>query len=59
MRGAIPSLSQYVFVAWYLVFHRDNSTFLPFRYDIIYTRTLPYYSELLMPQCDVSVRRKS
>jgi hypothetical protein len=28
MRGAIPPLSQYVFMAWCLVNHRDNSTFI-------------------------------
>jgi hypothetical protein len=27
MRGAIPPLSQYVFVAWYLAKHRHNFTF--------------------------------
>jgi hypothetical protein len=27
MRGAIPPLLQYVFMAWYLVRHRDNFTF--------------------------------
>jgi hypothetical protein len=27
MRGAIPPLSQYVFMAWYIVKHRDNFTF--------------------------------
>jgi hypothetical protein len=27
MRGAIPPLSQYVFMAWCLVKHRDNFTF--------------------------------
>jgi hypothetical protein len=27
MSGAIPPLSQYVFMAWYLVKHRDNFTF--------------------------------
>jgi hypothetical protein len=27
MRGAIPSLAQYVFMAWCLVKHRDNFTF--------------------------------
>jgi hypothetical protein len=27
MRGAIPSLPQYVFMAWYLVKHRENFTF--------------------------------
>jgi hypothetical protein len=27
MRGAIPPLSQYVFMAWWLVKHRDNFTF--------------------------------
>jgi hypothetical protein len=27
MRGAIPPLPQYVFMAWYLVKHRDNFTF--------------------------------
>jgi hypothetical protein len=26
-RGAVPPFSQYVFVAWYLVKHRDNFTF--------------------------------
>jgi len=29
MRGAIPPLSQYAFMAWCLVKHRDNFTFLP------------------------------
>jgi hypothetical protein len=28
MRGAIPPLSQYVFMAWYLVKHRNNFTFI-------------------------------
>jgi len=27
MHGTIPPLPQYVFMAWYLVSHRDNSTF--------------------------------
>jgi hypothetical protein len=27
MRGAIPSLPQYIFIAWCLVKHRDNFTF--------------------------------
>jgi hypothetical protein len=27
MRGAIPPLPQYVFMAWCLVKHRDNFTF--------------------------------
>jgi hypothetical protein len=27
MREAIPPLPQYVFVAWFLVKHRDNFTF--------------------------------
>jgi hypothetical protein len=27
MRGAIPPLPQYVFMAWCLVQHRDNFTF--------------------------------
>jgi len=26
MRGAMPPLSQYAFMAWYLVKHRDNFT---------------------------------
>jgi hypothetical protein len=26
MRGAIPPLSQYVFMAWFLVKHRDDFT---------------------------------
>jgi len=30
MRGAIPPLLQYAFMAWCLVKHRDNFTFLPF-----------------------------
>jgi hypothetical protein len=30
MRGAIPPHHQYVFMAWCLVKHRDNFTFLPF-----------------------------
>jgi hypothetical protein len=29
MRGATPPLPQYVSMAWCLVKHRDNSTFLP------------------------------
>jgi hypothetical protein len=29
MRGAIPPLPQYVFMAWCLVKHRDNFTFIP------------------------------
>jgi hypothetical protein len=28
MRGAIPPLPQYVFIAWCLVKHRDNFTFI-------------------------------
>jgi hypothetical protein len=28
MRGAIPPLYQYVFMAWCLVKHRDNFTFI-------------------------------
>jgi hypothetical protein len=28
MRGAIPSLSHYAFMAWCLVKHRDNFTFI-------------------------------
>jgi hypothetical protein len=31
MRGAIPPLPQYVFMAWCLVKHRDNFTFLKSR----------------------------
>jgi hypothetical protein len=27
MRGAIPPLPQYTYMAWYLVKHRDNFTF--------------------------------
>jgi hypothetical protein len=27
MRGTIPPLPQYAFMAWYLVKHRDNFTF--------------------------------
>jgi hypothetical protein len=27
MRGAIPPLPQYAFMAWCLIKHRDNSTF--------------------------------
>jgi len=27
MRGPIPPLPQYIFVAWYLVKHRDNFAF--------------------------------
>jgi hypothetical protein len=27
MKGAIPPLLQYAFMAWYLVKHRDNFTF--------------------------------
>jgi hypothetical protein len=27
MRGAIPPFSQYFFMAWYLVKHRDSFTF--------------------------------
>jgi hypothetical protein len=27
MRGVLPPLSEYVFIAWYLVKHRDNFTF--------------------------------
>jgi hypothetical protein len=34
MHGAIPPLPQYVFMAWYLVKHRDNFTFL--RRDIVW-----------------------
>jgi hypothetical protein len=30
MRGTIPPLPQYVFMAWCLVKHRHNFTFLPF-----------------------------
>jgi hypothetical protein len=29
MRGAIPSLPQYVFMAWCIAKHRDNFTFVP------------------------------
>jgi hypothetical protein len=28
MRGAIPPLPQYIFIAWCLVKHRDNFTFM-------------------------------
>jgi len=30
MRGAMPPLPQYIFMAWYLVKHRDNFTFFTF-----------------------------
>jgi hypothetical protein len=33
MRGAIPPLPQYVFMAWCLVNHRDDFTFI-FIYDV-------------------------
>jgi hypothetical protein len=36
MRGAIPPLPQYVFMAWCLVKHRDNFTFLLYFYFCIY-----------------------
>jgi hypothetical protein len=35
MRGGIPPLPQYVFMAWCLVKHRDNFTFLAFYIIII------------------------
>jgi hypothetical protein len=35
MRGAIPPLPQYVFMAWCLVKHSDNFTSLPFYVIII------------------------
>jgi hypothetical protein len=35
MRGAIPPLPQYVFMAWCLVKHRYNSTFFTFIIIII------------------------
>jgi hypothetical protein len=34
MRGAIPPLTQYVFVAWCLVKHRDNFTFTFHQYKL-------------------------
>jgi hypothetical protein len=34
MRGDIPPVPQYVFLAWCLVQHRDNFTFLPFAFWI-------------------------
>jgi hypothetical protein len=37
MCGAIPPFSQYAFMAWYLLKHRDNFTF---------TFTLPYIENL-------------
>jgi len=38
MRWAIPSLPQYIFVAWCLVKHRDNFTFtLCYRRCVIYS----------------------
>jgi hypothetical protein len=39
MREAIPPLPQYVFMAWFLVKHRDNFTFLTF-YPVLYSLTL-------------------
>jgi hypothetical protein len=35
MRGAIPLLPQYVFMAWCLVKHRDNFT-LPFTFTLLH-----------------------
>jgi hypothetical protein len=32
MRGAMPPLRQYVFMAWCLVKHRDNFTFIVQKY---------------------------
>jgi len=37
MRGAIPPLPQYAFMAWYLVKHRDN---LPFTNYYVCSRVI-------------------
>jgi hypothetical protein len=42
MRGAIPKLPQYVFVAWYLVKHRGSSivTFMSLHVTLTITRSV-------------------
>jgi len=45
MRETTPPLSQYVFMAWCLVKHRDNFTFLPL---------LSYYAFIL---CSISCEK--
>jgi hypothetical protein len=37
MRGAIPPLPQFVFMAWCLVKHRDNFTFTLTSYAVLFT----------------------
>jgi hypothetical protein len=44
MRGAIPPLPQYVFVAWCLVKHRDNFTFT---FNIFLILDLPVLFKML------------
>jgi len=35
MRGSIPPIPQYLFMAWCLVKHRDNFTFTFYIYDLL------------------------
>jgi hypothetical protein len=34
MRGAIPPLSLYILIVWYLVKHRNNFTFTFYKYSL-------------------------
>jgi hypothetical protein len=54
MRGAIPPLPQYVFMAWCLVKHRDNFTFLPFKRDVVNGKFKVAHSEELHDLCGVN-----
>jgi len=45
MRGAVPPLLQYVFMAWCLVKHRDNFTFLPLYLNLLSYRVNILWSE--------------
>jgi hypothetical protein len=50
MRGTVPPLLQYIFVAWCLVKHSDNFTFtLPFFVSVQNLKELCIASDLLFP----------
>jgi hypothetical protein len=57
MRGAIPPLPQYAFMASYLVKHRDNFTFFTFYPAMtLSSESLWYYETHFQPLRQIAVR---
>jgi hypothetical protein len=58
MRGAIPPLPKYVFMAWYLAKHRDNFTFYLYS-DSAQEKKWNYYQSRYAADTDVLLQRYS